>query len=74
MDLKWNTRPLFSAQSVAVVVLIQILLLQITSLFFQDSGQIPLKYTLLPFHYKVTNENSILNVLSVKQEHSFFHY
>lgn len=56
----------------AAVVLLQILLLQRTSLFFQDSGQIHLKYTLLSFHYRVNNENYILNVLSVRQEHSFF--
>lgn len=38
----------------------------------KDSGQIHLKYTLLPFHYRVTNENSILNALSGRQGCSFF--
>lgn len=39
---------------------------------FPDFGQSHLKCILLPFHLRVTNENSLLNVLSVRQECSFF--
>ena len=37
----------------------------------EDFGQIHLKSILLPFQLRVTNENSLLNVLSERQECSF---
>lgn len=55
-----------------IVVLLQLVLLYTMFLPFPDFGQSHLKCILLPFHLRVTNENSLLNVLSVRQECSFF--
>lgn len=55
-----------------IAVLLKTLLLQITFLFFQDLSQIHIKSILLLFHLVVTNENPLLNMLSGRQECSFF--